>query len=124
APLRMQALFAQDGERVPKYSIEAAGIRLDYSRNLLTDEIRERLRTLAEQAGMAAAIEALFRGDAVNNTEHRPALLMALRSGKAESPQEREAQAALLRMESFVADVLTGNWRGYRGKRITDVVNI
>jgi len=124
AGLDIRAQFAKDPERCGNYSIEAAGILLDYSKHLLTDGIRAQLLALAERAGMLDAIAAMFRGDAINNTENRPALHVALRSQVADTPEAREVHATLARMESFVHDVTSGHWKGFDGQAITDVVNI
>jgi glucose-6-phosphate isomerase len=123
-PLRLKALFAQDPQRHARYSCEAAGLFLDYSRNLLTDAIRAQLLALARRAGMEEAIAAMFRGDVINNTEQRQVLHVALRSPKRASSQEQAVHATLERMEAFVNEVATGHWRGYDGRPITDVVNI
>ncbi len=124
APLRLKALFAQNPQRHTHFSCEAAGILLDYSKNLLTDAIREQLLKLARKAGMQDAITAMFRGDIINSTEQRQVLHVALRSPKRETAQEQAVHATLDRMESFVNDVATGHWLGYDGRPITDVVNI
>jgi glucose-6-phosphate isomerase len=124
APLRLKALFAQDADRFARFSCEAAGILLDYSKNLLTDEIRAQLLTLAHNAGVQDAIAAMFRGDVINNTEQRQVLHVALRSPKRATPQEQAVHATLDRMEAFVNEVATGTWLGFDGRPITDVVNI
>jgi glucose-6-phosphate isomerase len=124
APLRMKALFAQDPQRHARFSCEAAGILLDYSKNLVTEVVREQLLTLARKAGMQDAIAAMFRGDVINTTEQRQVLHVTLRSPKRGTNQEQAVHATLDRMEAFVNDVATGHWLGYDGRPITDVVNI
>jgi glucose-6-phosphate isomerase len=124
APLRLKALFAQDKQRAANFSCEAAGILLDYSKNLLTDEIRAQLLSLARRTGMQDAIGAMFRGDIINNTEHRQVLHVALRSPARDTAQAQAVHATLERMEAFVNELATGHWRGYDGRAITDVVNI
>ncbi len=124
APLRLKALFAQDPERHAGFSCEAAGILLDYSKNLLTDTIRKQLVTLARKACMQHAITAMFRGDVINPTEQRQVLHVALRSPNRATPQEQAVHATLDRMEAFVNDVATGQWLGYDGRPIKDIVNI
>jgi len=121
---RISSLFATDANRTRDFSLEAAGILLDYSRHLLTREARDRLLALANAAALPAAIQAMFDGEVVNNTEKRPALHVALRSPRRDTVQERAVHAALDRMDVFVDQVLEGTWRGYSGLRITDVVNI
>ncbi len=124
APPRLKALFAQDKQRAANFSCEAAGILLDYSKNLLTDEIRTQLLSLARRTGMQDAIGAMFRGDIITHPEQRQVLHVALRSPARDSAQAQAVHATLERMEGFVNEVATGHWRGYDGRAITDVVNI
>jgi glucose-6-phosphate isomerase len=127
-PLR--ALFADDPERGPRLTAEAAGVFLDYSKNRVTGETLKLLASLAEQAGLRARIDAMFRGEKVNKTEDRAALHVALRApagasitvdGKNAVP---EVQAVLARMTDFSERVRDGRWTGHTGKRIRNVVNI
>ena len=120
----IRALFDADPDRFKRFSIEAAGLLLDYSRNHITADTMALLIALAEKAGMSAAIAALFAGDAINYTEQRPALHVALRSPDADNDYTRAVHATLDRMEQFVNAVTTWEWKGYRGDPITDVVNI
>jgi glucose-6-phosphate isomerase len=124
APLKLNELFAQDRQRAANFSCEAAGILLDYSKNLLTADIRAQLFALARRCGMQDAIAAMFRGDVINNTEQRQVLHVALRSPQRDTPQSQAVHATLERMEAFVDEVAKGRWRGYDGRAITDVVNI
>lgn len=124
APLRLKTLFAQDANRFTHFSCEAAGILLDYSKNLLTDSIRGQLLALARRAGMEDAIAAMFRGEIINNTEQRQVLHVALRSPRRDTAQTQAVHATLDRMERFVNDVGAGRWLGFGGRAITDVVNI
>jgi glucose-6-phosphate isomerase len=121
---RISSLFAADPNRTRVFSLEAAGILLDYSRHLLTREVRDQLLALADAAALPAAITAMFEGESVNNTEQRPALHVALRSPHRASAQERAVHTTLDRMEAFVRQVLEGAWRGHSSLPITDVVNI
>ncbi|MGA0805053.1 MAG: glucose-6-phosphate isomerase [Pseudohongiellaceae bacterium] len=121
---RIRQLLDLDAQRVQRYSIAAAGLRFDYSRHLLDDAARVALLQLARNCGFGAAVAALFAGETVNNTEGRAALHVALRSPYARTPEERDVQAALQKMGDFAAAVQDGRWTGYRGKTITDVVNI
>lgn len=123
-PLRLKALFAEDSQRHERFSCEAAGILLDYSRNLLTDAIRGQLLGLARASGLQEAIAAMFRGDIVNTTEQRQVLHVALRSPQRVTAQEQAVHATLDRMEAFTNAVTTGQWLGYDSRAITDVVNI
>jgi glucose-6-phosphate isomerase len=104
-------------------SIDAAGLRLDYSKNFIDNDLHESLLTLSEQAGLAAAINALLDGGIVNNTEKRPALHTALRSPKPVIAADAIAKA-LAQMEELVNKIHSGEWRGYSNETITDVVNI
>jgi glucose-6-phosphate isomerase len=116
-PLSLKALFAEDPRRSADFSGEAAGIFVDYSKHLVTTDIRQQLLALAAAAGVQDAIGAMFRGEAINNTEARPALHVALRSPHRDTPQERAVHETLDRMAGFVGRVA--------GERtITDVVNL
>ena len=123
-PLRLTALFAADAQRHARFSCAAAGILLDYSKNLVSDTIREQLFALARRAGMQEAIAAMFRGDIINETEGRQVLHVALRSPRRDTSQQQAVHATLDRMEAFVNEVGAGRWLGYDGRAITDVVNI
>ena len=127
-PLR--DLFADDPERGRRLTAEAAGVFLDYSKNRVTDETLNLLLDLAEQAGLRARIDAMFRGEKINKTEDRAALHVALRApagtsitvdGKNVVP---EVQAVLARMTDFSGRVRDGRWKGHSGKRIRNVINI
>ena len=127
-PLR--DLFAGDPERGRRLTAEAAGVFLDYSKNRVTGETLNLLAGLAEQAGLRARIDAMFRGEKINKTEDRAALHVALRApagasitvdGKNVVP---EVQAVLAKMTNFSERVRDGRWLGHTGKRIRNVVNI
>lgn len=119
ADQKMLSLFEQDPQRAQTYTVSAAGITLDYSKNLLDQETRNTLFELAEQAQLKDRIQALFRGELVNSTEKRPALHTALRQ-PTPSP---EIQAAQNQMRHLSDQLRQGNWLGATGKPITDVVN-
>ncbi|HEB95857.1 MAG TPA: glucose-6-phosphate isomerase [Sedimenticola thiotaurini] len=130
APRHMRDLFGQDPERFPRYTLEAAGLFLDYSKNRITDHTLELLLALAERADLAGWTERMFRGEAINNTEQRAVLHTALRNrsntpvlvdGKDVMPQ---VNAVLAQMERFTTAVRTGAWTGFSGRPIRDVVNI
>lgn len=116
--------FRNDPERFNRFSLSAAGILLDYSKNQLTEEILKLLLNLAEKAGMQRQIARMFDGEMVNNTEQRPALHVALRSQKQETSYDHEVHATLNKMEAFVQQVQRGRWTGFTDKPIKDVVNI
>ncbi|MHB8404146.1 MAG: glucose-6-phosphate isomerase [Gammaproteobacteria bacterium] len=128
--LHLRQLFADDPKRGERYTAEAAGLYLDYSKNRITDETLRLLLTLAGDCNLHARIEAMFNGEKINVSERRPALHVALRAPKGESivvggvdvvPQ---VHAVLERMATFSEQIRSGEWRGHTGKRIRNIVNI
>ena len=128
--LHMRDLFAADKDRFSKYSVQFNDILVDYSKNRITDETMSLLTALAEEAGLKQAIEDMFTGKKINNTEKRSVLHVALRNrsntpilldGKDVMP---EINAVLEKMKGFCEKVRSGAWKGYTGKSITDIVNI
>ncbi|MGP4842818.1 glucose-6-phosphate isomerase [Marinobacter sp. 1Y8] len=126
----MRDLFEQDPQRFDRYFLKAAGISLDYSKNLITDDTMPRLTALARACDLPGQIESMFRGDKVNNTENRPALHTALRN-LSDTPVEVDGQdimpevrSTLARMEEFVWRIRSTQWRGFTNKPFTDVVSI
>jgi glucose-6-phosphate isomerase len=128
--LQMRDLFAADKDRFSKYSVQFNDILVDYSKNRITDETISLLIALAEEAGLKQAIEDMFAGKKINNTEKRSVLHVALRNrsntpilsdGKDVMP---EVNAVLEKMKGFCEKVRSGAWKGYTGKSITDIVNI
>ncbi|GAB3629372.1 glucose-6-phosphate isomerase [Pandoraea terrae] len=126
----MRDLFAQDAARFDHFSVEAAGIFLDYSKNILTTETLALLMALARQADIETWRDAMFSGQHVNCTEDRAVLHVALRDrrdvattvdGEDVMPAVR---AVLRKMRRFTDQVRDGVWRGHGGQRIRDVVNI
>ncbi|HEU5192795.1 MAG TPA: glucose-6-phosphate isomerase [Methylomirabilota bacterium] len=129
-PQHLRALFAADPTRGERLTAEAAGLYLDYSKNRVTDETLALLVRLAEESGLPERIEAMFRGDRINVTEHRAVLHVALRALRdasivvnGENVMPR-VHAVLNRMAGFAESVRIGSWRGYTGKRIRNVINI
>ncbi|WP_166269762.1 glucose-6-phosphate isomerase [Marinobacter caseinilyticus] len=128
--LHMRDLFNRDPKRFERYFLEAAGLALDYSKNLVTEETLQHLFTLARSCQLPARIEAMFRGDRVNVTENRPALHVALRNLSDEPVKVDgtdimpEIRDTLARMEEFVWRVNSTQWRGFTNKPFTDVVSI
>ncbi|WP_434357171.1 glucose-6-phosphate isomerase [Parasalinivibrio latis] len=127
----LKDLFAADAERFNKFSLQFADqILLDYSKNLITEETLEKLLALAEQTELKTAIEAMFSGEKINRTEDRAVLHVALRNrGNAPIVVDGEdvmpaVNAVLAQMKEFSERVISGEWKGYTGKAITDVVNI
>ena len=122
--MKLSTLFHEDPERAEVFSLEAAGLTLDYSKNLLTRDHLRQLLALTGATGLKAAIEAMFSGQAINNTEQRPALHVALRAPLGNSGESKAVHATLERIQHFVETVHDGQWRGHNGKAITNVVNI
>ena len=123
-------LFSDDSERFDKFSIRFEDILLDYSKNILTEKTKAILVALANECELDDAIERMFTGDVINQTEQRAVLHVALRNrsnspigvdGKEIMP---EINAVLEKMKGFTEKVISGEWKGYSGKAITDVVNI
>jgi glucose-6-phosphate isomerase len=126
----MRELFAQNPQRFEQMSVKACGLFLDYSKNRINNDTLELLFALAKEANLAYKIAAMFKGDVINNTEQRSVLHTALRS----KPNQQiiaeganivpEVQQTLAKMAGFVESVQSGQWKGYTGKAITDVVSI
>ena len=126
----LRDLFGEDPVRGERFVVEAGGIFLDYSKNRITDETLKLLVQLAEQSGLRAKIDAMFRGDKINITENRAVLHVALRAPKGESivvdgeDVVPAVHAVLDKMSGFADRVRSGAWKGHTGKRIRNVVNI
>jgi glucose-6-phosphate isomerase len=128
--LHLRQLFAEDADRGECMALEAVGLYLDYSKNRVTDETLNLLLQLAEESGLRERIDAMFSGEKINITEKRAVLHVALRApkdvsilvdGKNVVP---EVHAVLDRMSDFSNGVRSGEWKGYTGKRIRNVINI
>ena len=127
----IKELFAEDPARAERFSVEAAGWYLDYSKNRIDGKVMKSLVKLAEESGLKAEIERMFTGEKINATEGRAVLHTALRNcdpdakvfvdGRDVMPDVR---AVLARMGEFSDLVRSGKWRGFTGKRIKYVVNI
>src|SRR5262249_54913094 len=128
--LHLRNLFADDPKRGERMAVEAAGIYLDYSKNRITDETLTLLLQLAEECGLRARIDAMFRGEKINITENRAVLHVALRAPKEASivvdgeNVVPEVHAVLDKMADFSNRVRTGEWKGHTGKPIRNVINI
>jgi len=128
--MHMRTLFAIDRDRGQNMTAHAAGLFLDYSKNRITDETVRLLCQLATESALRDKIDAMFRGDAINTTENRSVLHVALRTPKTGTIQVdgknvvREVHAVLAKMASFANRVRSGEWKGHSGKRIRNVVNI
>ena len=128
--VHLRELFANDATRGERLAIEAAGLYLDYSKNRITDETLKLLVQLAEESGLRARIDAMFRGEKINITENRAVLHVALRAPREASivvdgeNVVPEVHAVLDKMAPFADRVRSGEWKGHTGKRIRNVVNI
>ena len=127
---KMKDLFANDADRFNKFSITFNDILVDYSKNIITDDTKKFLLELAEQTGLKDAIEKQFNGDVINVTEGRAVLHTALRN-RSNTPVFVNGEdvmpgvnRVLAQMKTFTETVVSGDWKGYTGKSITDVVNI
>lgn len=124
-------LFANDDARFNQFSARFNdSLLLDYSKNLITSETMQLLLDLAKETELASAIRSMFQGDKINQTEDRAVLHVALRN-RSNTPILVEGKdvmpavnTVLEKMQSFSARVIDGEWKGYTGKAITDVVNI
>ncbi|ENS3072910.1 glucose-6-phosphate isomerase [Escherichia coli] len=124
-------IFAKDGDRFSKFSATFDDQMLvDYSKNRITEETLAKLQDLAKECDLAGAIKSMFSGEKINRTENRAVLHVALRNrsntpilvdGKDVMP---EVNAVLEKMKTFSEAIISGEWKGYTGKAITDVVNI
>lgn len=130
AETTIKELFVNDNERFDKFSVRFEDILLDYSKNLITDKTKAILVALANECELDDGIERMFTGDVINQTENRAVLHTALRN-RSNSPIAVDGHeimpdinAVLEKMKVFSEKVISGNWKGYSGKAITDVVNI
>jgi glucose-6-phosphate isomerase len=128
--LHMRDLFESDPQRFDRFSVQFGDILFDYSKNRVTELTMQLLFDLARQANLSKMIEAMFSGQKINITENRAVLHVALRNrsnqpiyvdGQDVMP---EVNRVLEKMRSFSEAVRSGEWKGYTGKAITDVVNI
>jgi glucose-6-phosphate isomerase len=128
--LHLRTLFADEATRGDRMAVEAVGIYFDYSKHRITDETLALLLQLAEESGLRPRIDAMFRGEKINVTEKRAVLHAALRAPKQHSiivdsedivPQ---VHAVLAKMADFSNRVRSGEWTGYTGEPIRNVINI
>jgi glucose-6-phosphate isomerase len=128
--VHLRTLFTEDPARGERLTAEGVGLFLDYSKNRVRAETIRLLVQLAQEAGLAARIDAMFRGEKINRTENRAVLHVALRAprdasiavdGKNVVP---EVHAVLDKMAGFADRVRSGEWKGHTGKRIRNVINI
>lgn len=128
--MHMRELFADDAERFTKHSTTFEDILVDFSKNIITEETMRLLNKLAEEVELKSAIDSMFGGVAINKTENRAVLHTALRNrsntpvlvgGKDVMP---EINKVLEQMKQFSNKLISGEWKGFSGKKITDIVNI
>ena len=128
--LQMKDLFANDSNRFQKFSIQFEDILLDYSKNRITEESMELLLQLAQQAGLQKGIKAMFSGKAINETENRAVLHVALRNLDGEPMKVNNQNvmpdiiAVLDQMKEFSEQIISGSWKGHSGKAIQNIINI
>ena len=128
--LELQKLFADDQNRSSNYEISLGDLKLNYAKNRINKETLSLLVDLAKEAELEDAIQQYFGGEIINATERRAVLHTALRnnSGNAVYSQDEdvmpEVNAAKENIKAFTEKVISGNWKGYTGKAITDIVNI
>src|SRR5262245_4504849 len=129
-PLQLRKLFADDPQRGTKLAIDALGIYFDHSKNRITDETLPLLIKLANESGLADRTRAMFAGERINTTENRPVLHVALRAPRGASiivdgeNVVPKVHAVLDKMADFARRIRSGEWLGYTGKRIKNIVNI
>ncbi|GHN01957.1 glucose-6-phosphate isomerase [Cytophagales bacterium WSM2-2] len=128
--MHMRELFAEDAQRFDKFHLKFEDILVDYSKNLISQEVVDALVELANQTDLSEAIKAMFEGAIINQTEHRSVLHTALRN-RSNSPILVDGKdvmpgvnKVLDQMKSFSQRLLSGEWKGHSGKAITDIVNI
>ena len=128
--VHLRTLFADDPARGERMTAEGAGLFLDYSKNRATDETMRLLGQLAEESGLRARIDAMFRGEKINVTENRAVLHVALRAPRGASivvdgkDVVPDVHAVLDKMAAFADRVRNGEWRCHTGKRVRNVINI
>ena len=126
----LRDLFSADPKRGERMTAEAVGLFLDYSKNRITDETLKLLFQLAEESGLRARTEAMFRGEKINITENRAVLHVALRAPRGASivvdgeNVVPKVHAVLEKMASFCDRVRSGEWKGHTGKGIRNVINV
>ena len=128
--VHLRELFAKSPDRAARFSLEAEGLFLDFSKNRVTDETMSLLLELARQSKLQERIEAMFTGEKINLTENRSVLHVALRAPATEKILSDgvdvvpEVHAVLDKMSGFADRVRGGDWKGYTGKRVKNVINI
>jgi glucose-6-phosphate isomerase len=128
--VHLRELFADDPHRGERLTAEGAGLYFDYSKNRITDETISLLLRLAEESGLHERTEAMFRGDKINVSENRSVLHVALRMPRSERlvvdgvDVVAEVNDVLDKMSTFADRVRSGDWKGFTGKPIRNVINV
>ncbi len=128
--VHLRQLFAEDPKRGESMAVEAVGIYFDYSKHRLNQQTLQLLIQLAEESQLASHIEAMFQGAKINVTEQRPVLHVALRLPSASSlwvdgvDVVAQVHAVLQKMSAFARQVRAGEWQGYTGKPVRNIINI
>lgn len=128
--LEMRSLFQNDPDRIEKYTISVKDLSLDFSKNRINDKVLSQLLELAAEVDLKDGIDKMFSGDTINATENRAVLHTALRnkSGKAVLVDGHDVMKdiaeTLQKIKSFTSAVVSGKFKGFTGKAITDIVNI
>ena len=126
----LRDMFAEDQKRGERMNVEAEGLYLDYSKHRVTAETMRLLLALAEEIGLRARIDAMFRGDKINITENRAVLHVALRAPRGQpivvdgEDVVPKVHQVLDRMAEFSAQIRAGAWKGHTGKPVRNVINI
>jgi glucose-6-phosphate isomerase len=126
----MRELFQEDPKRFEKFSILFEDILIDYSKNLINEPVLKDLIALANESELAGSIHAMFSGDRINQTEKRSVLHIALRNRSNQpilvdgADVMKDVNRVLDQIKSFSSRLLSGEWKGYSQKAITDIVNI
>ncbi len=128
--IAINQLFQEDNQRFEKYSLKAGELKLDFSKNLVNDDIWEQLINLAEQSPLETHRAAMFAGEKINNTEDRAVLHAALRSTESdalsaeEKARAEQVERQLQAVKAVSEEIRSGSWTGSTGKPITDIINI
>ena len=128
--IAINQLFQEDSQRFEKYSLKAGELKLDFSKNLVNDDIWEQLINLAQQSPLETHRAAMFAGEKINNTEDRAVLHAALRSTESdalsaeEKARAEQVERQLQAVKAVSEEIRSGSWTGSTGKPITDIINI
>jgi glucose-6-phosphate isomerase len=128
--MHLRKLFADDPKRGERLTLQGEGLYLDYSKNRITDETLKILVQLADESDLSGRMEAMFSGKKINITENRAVLHVALRAPKGATIEVDgknvvpEVQAVLKKMTDFANRIRNGEWKGYTGQTIKNVINV